>query len=233
MKHAERLLRKVHLNNDGSADIHWKDYYTGEDGLRTCHEVDRVSNEKKAKTLLIHEDFRKAWEKLHEHWLIREEETPEPKANYPFDGTLKNMDRVTVTSITFSGGEPVDPDSGEERSPVAVHIQGTMKLNQGGVKNMCTPPIKMGAPAEKYKFATHLDQHLQVIEEEVWAYVSGSKFTPPKNQQVAMAFEAGPGGADVQAIGAGESADEAEEGSTREEAMAAANTTPVSDGQEV
>ena len=131
-----------------------------------------------------------------------------------------------MTSVTFSGGEPVDPDTGEERSPIATHIQGTMTLNQGGVKNMCTPPIKTSAPGEKYKFATQLDEHLAVIEEEVWAYVAGTKFTPPKNQQTAINFEVGPGGADVQAIGA------PQDSSTREEAMEATNSTPLSDAQD-
>ena len=219
MKHAERLLRKVKLNNSGTATVTWKDYYVdGDTGERSRNDVDHPGEQ------LIHEDFRAAFAKLHEHWLIRGEETTEPKGNYPFDGTLKNLERVTVTSVTFSGGEPVDPESGEERTSVAAHIQGTMTLKQGGVKNFCLPAIKMGAPSEKYRFATHLDQHLAAIEREVWDYVSGSKFAPPKEEQTAMSFggdDGDQGSDDIKGIGAGA------EGSTREEALAAANSTPV------
>lgn len=225
MKHAERLLRKVKLNNSGTATITWKDYYVDADtGERSRNDVDHPGEQ------LIHGDFRAAFAKLNEHWLIRGEETPEPKSNYPFDASLKNLERVTVTSVTFSGGEPVDPESGEERTAVAAHIQGTMTLKGGGVKNFCLPAIKMGAPAEKYRFATHLDQHLAAIEREVWDYASGIKFAPPKEEQTAMSFE-GAGGdqgsGDILAIGAGSPAtDDGED--HREAAREAANTTPLS-----
>ena len=219
MKHAERLLRKVALNNNGTAVITWKDYYVDEStGERSRNDVNHPGDQ------LIHEDFRAAFAKLNEHWLIRGEETTEPKGSYTFDGTLKNLERVTVKSVTFSGGEPLDPEDPGERKAVAAHIQGTMILKGGGPKSFCLPAIKMGAPAEKYKFATHLDQHLAAIEREVWDYVSGSKFAPPKEEQTAMSF-GGDGGEegsdDIKGIGAGA------EGSTREEALAAANSTPV------
>lgn len=215
MKHAERLLRKVTLNNNGTATIGWKDYYVDADtGERSRNDVDHPGEQ------LVHEDFRTAFAKLNEHWLIRGEETTEPKGSYTFDGTLKNIERVTVKSVTFSGGEPVDPESGEERSAVAAHIQGTMTLKGGGVKNFCLPAIKMGAPSEKCRFATHLDQHLAAIEREVWDYVSGSKFAPPK--QTSMAFEGAEDGdsasEDIKGIGAG---------SLRDDAMEAANSTPL------
>lgn len=227
MKHAERLLRKVKLNNAGTAEVHWKDYYVDADtGVRSVNEVDHPGE------ALIHEDFRKAFALLNEHWLIRGEETQEPKGTYSFDGTLKNLERVTVTSITFSGGEPTDPDSGEERTVEGVHIQGTMTLKGGGVKNFCLPAIKVAAPSEKYKFATHLDQHIQAIEAEVWAYVNGTKFTPPKEEQLALKLGEGEGGDDVNAIGGtddepAEAGTEDERMANREAARQAANETPV------
>lgn len=174
LQHKERLLRKVKLNNNGTATVEWRDYYVNpETGQRSHNDVDNNADD-----AMIHEDFKAAFAKLDEHWMIRGNEVPEPKGNYAFDGSLKGLDKVTVTSVTFSGGEPTDPDSGEERTPVGAHIQGTMKLSGGGVKNYCLPAIKMGAPQEKYKFSTHLDEHLQVVEQEAYAYVAG-KCTPP------------------------------------------------------
>lgn len=224
----EPLLRKVKLNNNGSAHVSWKQYYVDESTGERAHRDIQHPGE-----LLIHEDFRAAFAVLNEHWMIRGEEVAEPKASYPFDKTLKGLERVTVTSVTFSGGEPAEPDSGEEPTSVAAHIQGTMRLKEGGVKNFCCPPIKLTAVGEKYKFVTHLDQHLQAIEAEVWDYVAGTKFTPPKEQQLAMDLSANPGepSADVNAIGAGDSGAE-EEGGTGEEAVEAVNTTPESDGEE-
>ena len=70
MKHAERLLRKVKLNNSGTALVVWKDYYVdGDTGERSRNDVDHPGEQ------LIHEDFRAAFAKLNEHWLIRGEET--------------------------------------------------------------------------------------------------------------------------------------------------------------
>lgn len=179
LQHKERLLRKVKLNNNGTATVEWRDYYVNpETGQRSHNDVDSNADD-----AMIHDDFRAAFEKLNEHWMIRGNEVPEPKANYPFDASLKGLDKVTVTSVTFSGGEPTDPESGEERTPVGAHIQGTMKLSHGGVKNYCLPAIKLGAPQEKYKFSTHLDEHLQVLEREAWAYVAG-KCTPPAQQSL-------------------------------------------------
>lgn len=206
------------MNNDGTAEVVWKDYYVDEDsGQRSQNNVDHPGK------VGTHDDFRAAMAVFNEHWLIRGEEVAEPKGSYPFDKSLKNLDRVTVTSITFSGGEPLDADAHEEekRTPVAVHIQGTMKLRGGGVKNYCLPAIKLGAPQEKYKFSSHLDQHLAALEGEVWPYVDGSKHAPDPQQ--AMEFPPADGqraigdGLDVSEIGAGEGvaagdADEAEGG---------------------
>lgn len=203
LQHKARVLRKVKFNNGGGATIAWADFFFNPDsGTYT-----RV-NEERTSDALVHEDFREALRPFGEHWLIFGEEVAEPKANYAFDGSLKNCDRVSPTSVTLSGGLP-EFESGEEPQPVGVHIQGTYRLRCGRVKNYCTPGIKLGSPNEKYKFATHVDQHLQLLEAEAWAYLDG-KCAPPA--QTAMDFTtAGSDGddapADVKAIGAGTTAD--------------------------
>lgn len=182
LRHVERLLRKIKLNSDGSAEVQWRDYYTdSETGEASVRVVDHPGN------ALVHEDLRRAFAPLNEHWMIRGNEVAEPKGNHPFDGVLKNLDRVTVTSVTFSGGEPVENTDLEDRKPLGVHIQGSMTLTGGGVKNYCLPAIRPQTPQEKYKFATDLEQHLAVIEEEAWAYVNG-KCSPPA--QHTMNFDA-------------------------------------------
>lgn len=200
LRHAERLLRKIKLNNNGTATVEWRDYYVNPvDGKRYHNDVDSGADD-----AMIHEDFKAAFAKLDEHWMIRGNEVSEPKGNYAFDGSLKGLEKVTVTSVTFSGGEPTDPETGEDRTPVGVHIQGTMKLSGGGVKNYCLPAIKMAAPQEKYRFSTHLDEHLQVITAEAWAYVSG-KCAPPAQQAMDFGGQEGDG-AEMKLIGEGEEA---------------------------
>ena len=199
MKHKARVLRKVKFNNGGGATIVWADFFLNEES-QTYTRV----NEDRTSDAMVHEDFRAAMRPFGEHWLIFGEEVPEPKANYAFDGSLKNFDRVSPTSVTLSGGLP-EFESGEEPQPVGVHIQGTYRLRCGRVKNYCTPGIKLGSPNEKYKFATHVDEHLQRLEAEAWAYLEG-KQAPPA--QTAMDFNgAAPADddapADVKAIGAG------------------------------
>jgi len=203
MKHKARVLRKVKFNNGGGATIVWADFFLNEES-QTYTRV----NEDRTSDAMVHEDFRAAMRPFGEHWLIFGEEVPEPKANYAFDGSLKNFDRVSPTSVTLSGGLP-EFESGEEPQPVGVHIQGTYRLRCGRVKNYCTPGIKLGSPNEKYKFATHVDEHLQRLEAEAWAYLEG-KQAPPA--QTAMDFNgAAPADddapADVKAIGAGTTAD--------------------------
>lgn len=185
LQFAERLLRKVKLNNNGTAEVKFRDYYVDNStGQRAHNDVEHKSDDGEPR--LAHDDLRSVFKFMDQHWMIRGDEVPEPKGNYSFDGSLKGLERVTVTSVTFSGGEPEDPESGEERSPIAVHIQGTMQLRAGHVKNYCLPPIKLGAPQEKYKFATHLDQHVQMLEAEAMAYIAG-KCAPPAQQ--AMNFD--------------------------------------------
>ena len=203
MKHKARVLRKVKFNNGGGATIVWADFFLNEES-QTYTRV----NEDRTSDAMVHEDFRAAMRPFGEHWLIFGEEVPEPKANYAFDGSLKNFDRVSPTSVTLSGSLP-EFESGEEPQPVGVHIQGTYRLRCGRVKNYCTPGIKLGSPNEKYKFATHVDEHLQRLEAEAWAYLEG-KQAPPA--QTAMDFNgAAPADddapADVKAIGAGTTAD--------------------------
>lgn len=198
LKHKERLLRKVKMNNDGSAEVMWKDYFVKppSDQPSTEPSVQVIDHPGKNK---VHDDFREAFKKLDEHWLIRGEEVNEPKANYPFDGSLKNLDRITVTSVTFSGGEPPETE-GDSRQPIAVHIQGTMKLKGGGVKNYCLPAIKLGAPQEKYKFSTQLDEHIQVVSMEALAYAAGKMAPPPVDNQLKANFDSEPEEVDAEEV---------------------------------
>ena len=89
LQHKARVLRKVKFNNGGGATIAWADFFFNpESGTYT-----RV-NEERTSDALVHDDFREAMRPFGEHWLIFGEEVPEPKANYAFDGSLKNGDRV-------------------------------------------------------------------------------------------------------------------------------------------
>lgn len=182
LEHKERLLRKVKLNNNGSASVEWRDYFINQETGQHSHNDVEHPGSTNGEVMLIHEDLKAAMAPFSEHWMIFGEEVSEPKANYPFDGSLKGLDRTTVTSVTLSGGEP-QTDADEERTSVAVHIQGTFKLKDGRVKNYCLPGIKMSAPGEKYKFASHVDQHLQALEAEAFAYIAG-KCMPPAQQQI-------------------------------------------------
>jgi hypothetical protein len=189
LQHKARVLRKVKFNNGGGATVAWADFFFNPESQSYVR-----TNEERSSDALIHDDFRAAMKPFGEHWLIFGEEVGEPKASYPFDGTLKNLERASITSVTLSGGMP-EFESDEEPAPVGVHIQGTYRLRCGRVKNYCSPGIKLGSPNEKYKFATHVDEHLQALEAEAWAYLEG-KQAPPA--QTALAF-------DPEAADAGES----------------------------
>lgn len=179
LQHKKRLLRKVKRNNNGGATIAWTDvYFDPVSGSYVKNTEERTSD------ALIHDDMKAAFGPFAEHWMIFGEEVPDPKANHPFDGSLKGLDKVTVTSVTLSGGVTEDEES-EEDKPIGVHIQGTKKLRCGRVKNYCCPGIKLGSPQEKYKFNAEVDAHLQTLEAEAWAYLDG-KCAPPA--QTAMNF---------------------------------------------
>ena len=188
LQHKKRLLRKVKRNNNGGATVAWTDvYFNTESGTYVKNTEERTSD------ALIHEDMKAAFGPFAEHWMIFGEETPEPKATHAFDGTLKGLEKVTVTSVTLSGGGTED-EGEEEDKPIGVHIQGTKKLRCGRVKNYCCPGIKLGSPQEKYKFSAEVDAHLQVLEAEAWQYLEG-KCAPPA--QVALPFDDAEGLEDV------------------------------------
>jgi hypothetical protein len=202
LQHKQRLLRKVKFNNGGGATVSWTDiFWNPETNSYVRNSEERTSD------AMVHDDFTAALAPFREHWLIFGEEVAEPKANYPFDASLKNLERVNVTSVTFSGGDS-DPDTDDEPKPIGVHIQGTFRLKCGRVKNYCLPGIKLGSPQEKYKFASHVDQHAQALEEEAWKYLDG-KCAPPAqtsmdfDAQAAEATAALPVAADIAGIGAG------------------------------
>lgn len=183
LQHKKRLLRKVKRNNNGGATIAWTDvYFNSESGTYVKNTEERTSD------ALIHEDMKAAFGPFAEHWMIFGEETPEPKATHAFDGTLKGIEKVTVTSVTLSGGGS-EEEGEEEDKPIGVHIQGTKKLRCGRVKNYCCPGIKLGSPQEKYKFSAEVDAHLQVLEAEAWEYLEG-KCAPPA--QTAIDFTDAP-----------------------------------------
>lgn len=200
LTHKARQLRKVKLNNNGGATVEWTDTYFDEESGSYVK-----NNEERTSDALAHDDMKAAFQPFAEHWMIFGEEVPEPKGNYAFDGSTKGLERTTCTSVTLSGGES-DPDGIDEPTPVGVHIQATRKLRCGRVKNYCTPGIKLGAPQEKYKFATHVDEHLQALEREAWAYLEG-KHAPPA--QTALTFEPHneTDGSDVKMIGAAQDQD--------------------------
>lgn len=179
LQHKRRILRKVKRNNNGGATIAWTDvYFNPESGTYVRNTEDRTSD------ALIHEDFKAAFGPFAEHWMIFGEEVAEPKANHAFDGSLKGIDRVTVTSVTLSGGSQ-DEEGTDDDQPIGVHIHATKRLKCGRVKNYCCPGIKLGSPQEKYKFSAEVDAHLQTLEAEAWQYLDG-KCAPPA--QTAMDF---------------------------------------------
>jgi hypothetical protein len=154
LQHKKRLLRKVKRNNNGGATVEWTDiYFDPESGTYVKNTEARTSD------AMIHEDMKSAFAPFAEHWMIFGEETPEPKANHAFDGSLKGLEKVTVTSVTLSGGG-FDEEGTDDDKPIGVHIQGTKKLRCGRVKNYCCPGIKLGSPQEKYKFSADVDAHL-------------------------------------------------------------------------
>ena len=181
LQHKKRLLRKVKRNNNGGATVEWTDiYFDPESGTYVKNTEARTSD------ALIHQDMKAAFAPFAEHWMIFGEETPEPKANHAFDGTLKGLEKVTVTSVTLSGGGFDEGEGSDDDKPIGVHIQGTKKLRCGRVKNYCCPGIKLGSPQEKYKFADMVDAHLQTLEAEAWQYLDG-KCAPPA--QAALQFD--------------------------------------------
>jgi hypothetical protein len=183
LQHKKRLLRKVKRNNNGGATIAWTDvYFNSESGTYVKNSEERTSD------ALIHEDMKAAFGPFAEHWMIFGEETPEPKATHAFDGTLKGIEKVTVTSVTLSGGG-FEEEGEEEDKPIGVHIQGTKKLRCGRVKNYCCPGIKLGSPQEKYKFSAEVDAHLQMLEAEAWEYLDGKCAAPA---QATINFEDAP-----------------------------------------
>lgn len=192
LQHKKRILRKVKLNNNGGATVEWEDVYFDPENAGYVNVEETRTSE-----ALVHDDLREALKPFNEHWAIFGEQVAEPKANYEFDGSLKGLDRVTVTSVTISGGNS-DPDGGDDEKPLGVHIQGTRRLKCGRVINFCTPGIKLASPQEKYRFSTQVDQHLQVLEDEVWQYLNG-KHAPPA--QTALNFDGVEGdGADVKLL---------------------------------
>lgn len=166
LQHKKRLLRKVKLNNNGGATVEWSDtYFNPESGTYITNTEARTSDAP------VHEDLMAAMAPIKEHLAIACEEVPEPKANHPFDGSLKGIDKFYASSVSFSGG--IVKEEGEDSPPIGVHIFGRKTLKGGRVVNFGTPGLKLGAPQEPYKFITALDVHVQALEAEVWAYLDG------------------------------------------------------------
>jgi hypothetical protein len=179
LEHRERLLRKVKLDTGGGATVEWLDTYWNPETQGYVK-----NSESRTSDGAIHADFVAAMTPLREHLAIRCEYVPEVKANHPFTGTLKGCEKFKVGSVVFRGGEH-DPDSEEERSPIQVQLFGLKRLADGRVTNFGTPGIKLGAPQEPYKFSTQLDEHIQRVEAEAWAYLDG-KVAPPAQQALAL-----------------------------------------------
>lgn len=178
LQHKERLLRKVKLNNNGGATIEWLDvYFSPGSGSYVTNEESRTSDG------MVHEDFAATFKPLVEHLAIVAEMVPDVKANHPFTGDLKGIDKFAVSSVTLRGGTMKDDG---DRDPVSVFIFGRKRLKDGRVVNFGTPNIKLGSPQEPYKHTAMLDIHVQQVEAEAWAYLDG-KVAPPA--QKAMDFE--------------------------------------------
>ena len=178
LEHKERLLRKVKLNNGGGCTVEWKDtYFDAETSQYVNNDESRTSDG------VVHEDLTAAMSPLIEHLAIACEMVPEVKGNHGFDGSLKGVEKFKISSVTLRGGEHKEDD---DRDPVSVHIFGRKRLKDGRVVNFGTPGIKLGSPQESYRFSTQLDQHVQHVEKEAWAYLEG-KVAPPA--QRALDFE--------------------------------------------
>lgn len=190
LQHKERLLRKVKLNNDGGATVEWLDvFYNPDSGTYVNNEEARTSDGS------VHDDFAAAFRPLVEHLAVIAEMVPEVKANHPFDGSLKGMEKFAVSSVTLRGGTMKDDG---DRDPVSVFIFGRKRLKDGRVVNFGTPNIKLGSPQEPYKHTAMLDMHIQAVEQEAWAYLDG-KVAPPA--QKAMDFDGGGDVEDAEVVG--------------------------------
>ena len=171
LQHKKRQLRKIKLNNNGGATVEWSDTYFDPEGGSYV-----TNNESRTSDAPVHDDLLAAMKPMHEHLAIACEEVPEPKANHPFDGSMKGIDKFYVSSVTLSGG--VAKEEGDEPQPIGVHIFGRKTLKGGRVVNFGTPGLKLSAPQEPYKFITDLDVHVQRLEAEAFEYLGG-KHAPP------------------------------------------------------
>lgn len=169
----ERLLRKVKLNNNGGATIEWKDLFWDTDNQRYIHKEDASTCDAG-----VHDDLKNAMDKLIEHLAICCEMIGEVKGNYRFDGTLKGLEKFSVSSMVLRGHEHSET---EDRTPMQVFIFGNKKLKSGHVTNFGTYGIKLGVPQEKYRFSAELSVHVAQVEAEAWAYLDG-KVAPPAQQ---------------------------------------------------
>ena len=211
--HRERLLRKVKLTNDGGAQVAWIDIWYDQEGSRYVKsEDDRECDGK------VHEDLKAAMQPFAEHFAIRCDQA-KVKANYGFDGTAKGAEKCSISSVTFSGGV-TDPENDDDGQPLAAHITCYTKWEGGGGATWCSPGMKPNAPNEKYKFTSELDAHIGTLEREAWAYLDGKIAPAPVDPQLSITDAIADNEADASILAIGE-------GSTKEEAMEAANTTPV------
>ena len=172
LQHKKRMLRKVKLNNGGGATIEWQDMYFDAESASYVKTSDGRTSD-----ALAHDDLKAAVGLFIEHLAIAAEEVAEPKVNYPFDQSIKGLEKYAVSSVTLRGGDS-DPDGMEEPKPVQVFIFGNKRLKPGYKKNFGTYGIKLASPQEPYKFAVALEQHVAELEAEAWAYLDG-KHAPP------------------------------------------------------
>ena len=157
-----RILKKVQLNGNKSLTVIWEDHYKDEAG------VDQVRLRSSTNPERVHDDLLEAWKPLAEHLgMITEYLSPKKGVRPPFDGTLTGADAFTVKAVTMSG------DEGDR-----AFITGRKRLKSGRPVNFVTPGILIGNPQEPYEFAVELESHLDVIKDEVWAYVLEGKHTP-------------------------------------------------------
>lgn len=182
LEHRERLLRKVKLDTGGGATVEWTDTYWNPETLSYVK-----NDESRTSDGMVHEDLTAAMKPMREHLAIRCEMVPEVKGNHAFTGTMKGIEKYSVSSVIFRGGEQDNED--EDRSPVQVQVYGMKRLTDGRVVNFGTPGIKLGVPQEPYRFTSQLDEHVSVLETEVWAYLEG-KVAPPA--QTALDLDAEP-----------------------------------------
>lgn len=199
MKLAERLLRKVKLNANGGLTVEWMDrLYNPETFAR--QEV----NESRTSNAPAHDDMVSAMGRLKEHLMILgEEETV--KGNYPFDGSIRNLDKYFVSSVTLRGG--IAPSEDEDAPPISAHIFGRKKLTTGQAKNFGIA-AKLNVPMESYRFNGQLADHVAQVTAEAWAYVfDGKQGDPEPVTQLAANFDNPDGDTedhpDIKAIGVG------------------------------